>query len=172
MNSQKLLHMFITVFSVFSFSCNLFAEEFNQSDKDATTSGNIFIAIKKLENTSPEDMNKSSQLMPVADVTKKIYTTIGKPIKIRGKVYKVEEMPPNSDLPGTWTEVLLMAKNQNAPMGAMTIDFLYKGDSAHINSKDIVTCSGYLVGTYESANAYGGKVEAIMLVGNHFKKEK
>lgn len=170
MQLRHLLHFLLALSLLFCTSVAVAAEQFNMEDKNMLTNGNLVTAVLKLQDTKPEALEASAQAMPVADITKKIYTSMGKAFKITGKVYKVEEMPPNSDLPGTWTEVLLLAKNPNAPMGITTIDFLYKGDSAHINSRDIITCSGYLAGTFESQNAMGGAVEAISLVGNHFKK--
>ncbi|MDR2551423.1 MAG: hypothetical protein LBD10_14630 [Desulfobulbus sp.] len=170
MHRTRLIHVLPLLFTLL-FVRSSFAAEFNQQDKNSQTNGNMLIAIDKVQKTKPEDLVKSAQPMSASDVTKKIYTTLGKAVKLSGKVYKVEEMPPNDLFPGTWTEVLIMAKNQNAPLGVTTIDFIYQGDSSKINAKDVVTCTGYLVGMHDSENAYGGKVEAIVLVGNHFEKK-
>ncbi len=162
----------LLILAVVAFSSFAFAEgPFNTEDKNALTNGNMVIAVLKVQTVSPEELEKTAQSIPVSDLTKKIYTTIGKPVKIRGKVYKVEELPPNDAIPGVWTDILLLVNNKNAPLGATTVEFMYKGDSSNIDSNDVVTCTGYLVGTYENHNAFGGKIEAVMLVGNHFKKE-
>ena len=147
------------------------AISFNTSDKNVLTNGNFPVAADKLNEYTPEALSRMAQQIPVADITKKIYPTLGKAVKITGQVYKVEELPPDKELSGVWTEVLMLAKNPNSPMGSTTIDYLYKGDSSRINSGDIITCSGYLVGTYESPNALGGTVEAISFVGNYFTKQ-
>lgn len=145
---------------------------FNQEDKDVESNGNVQVAVEKVKNISSEEMDRLSVPMPVADVTKKIYSTLGRPLKIRGEVYQVEEMRKHPNRLGTWTQVLMLTKNPNASMGLMTVEFLYYGDSQSINPMDIITCSGYLAGLYYSDNVYGGSVEGLMLVGNHFKKEK
>jgi hypothetical protein len=147
------------------------ALDFNTKEKDAQKNGNLVAAILKLKDAKPEVLSGQAQQMSVSDLTKKIYPMLGKPVKITGKVYKVEELPATEGMRGTWTEVMMLAKNPNSPLGATTIDFLYKGDSANLNANDVITVAGYLLGTYDSPNAVGGTVECISLAGDSFDKK-
>ena len=98
-------------------------------------------------------------------ISKSPYSALGKSYILSGKVYKVEELPPG-DHPGHWSEILLLTKNANSPLGVTTIDYLFNGDISKVKSGQVITCSGYFVGTFSSNNSVGGEVEAIVLVGN------
>jgi hypothetical protein len=145
--------------------------EFNSTDKNVVSNGNLPVAADKLKGFSPEALWGQAKQMPVSDITKKIYKSIGKLWKVKGEVYKVEELPPSFGLSGIWTEILLGAENPNTLVGLTTIDFIYKGDSSNANSGDVIVCAGYLIGTYETQNTMGGTVEEVVLVGNYFEKQ-
>lgn len=63
--------------------------------------------------------------------------------------------------------MLLLTDNPNSPLGITTIDFIYNGDISKIKSGQIITCAGFFIGTFDSANAMGGRVEAVTMVGNN-----
>lgn len=170
MNRPSVFSVLASFLLLFFVSVSGAAEQFNTTDKDLITNGNILVAVKKLKDIKPEELNASAQKITMTELTKKIYPSLGKPIKLTGKVYKVEELPPDANLPGVWTEVLLLTKNPNSPMGVTTLEFLYHGDSNNINAGQFITCTGYLVGTFDSVNAMGGSVEGVLLMGNHFAK--
>lgn len=139
--------------------------EFNKSDKSVEINGNILVAMAKapgISGTSPDVFEKKN----ASELTKSPYSSIGKLIKIKGKVFKVEELPVNPGIPGNWAELLVLTPNKNSAIEVSTISFLYNGDISSINSGDMVTCSGYFAGTYQSQNAMGGTVEGLSVVGN------
>lgn len=139
--------------------------EFNTSDKSVEINGNILVAMAKtsgISRTSSDVFEKKN----ASELTKSPYSSIGKLIKIKGKVFKVEELQRNPDMPGNWAEILVLAPNKNSAIEVSTISFLYDGDISSINSGDIITCSGYFAGTYQSQNAMGGTVEGLAVVGN------
>ena len=139
---------------------------FNITDKSITSNGNLAVATEKIINMDINNVWNDAQNITAETLTKSPYSTIGKLYKITGEVYKVEELPP-SNLKGHWSEILLLTKNPNSPLGVTTIDFMYNGDTSRIKSGQIITCAGFFIGTFDSANAMGGKVEAITLVGNN-----
>lgn len=138
---------------------------FNSSDKSSKTNGNFIVAMAKIQ-TSQDRLEPPATPTSAATLTKSPYSTLGKFIKIKGTIFKVEELPLTPGMTGQWAEVLLLSPNANNPLGASTIDFLYYGDIANINSGDVVWCTGYFAGTYESQNAMGGTVEGLSMVGN------
>lgn len=142
---------------------------FNKSDKSIETNGNVEVAVKKIltsgvSSETPVQINST-------ELTKSPYSSIGKLIKIKGKVYKVEELPATPGMPGNWAEILLLAPNKNSALEVSTINFIYAGDISAINSGDIIMCSGYFTGTFQSQNAMGGAVEGLVLVGNKISRQ-
>lgn len=138
---------------------------FNTTDKSITSNGNIVVAMEKINQM---DMNQTwnDALPTTAEVlTKSPYSAIGKLYKITGEVYKIEELPPGT-FKGHWAEILLLTNNPNSPLTVTTIDFIYNGNISKIQSGQIITCAGFFIGTFDSANAMGGKVEAVVFVGN------
>lgn len=143
--------------------------EFNKSDKSIETNGNVAVAIAKIINDGgivigvPEQINAS-------ELTKSPYSSIGKLVKVKGKVYQLEELPHNEGFKGRWAEILMSSPNKNNAFGVSTIDFMYSGDISAINSGDVITCSGYFVGTFQSQNAMGGAVESLVFVGTEISR--
>lgn len=135
---------------------------FNSSDKSINTNGNLAVAISVLPGLT-DSINNQAVTINATTLTKSPYSSIGKLIKIQGEVFKVEEAPGTS---GKAAEVLLLAANKNNPLGASTVSFLYFGDISKINSGDVVWCTGFFIGTYDSQNAMGGAVEGLSMVGN------
>jgi hypothetical protein len=139
---------------------------FNVNNKDAIASGNATVAMLKIQDMDSKTVWQNSVPTTSASITKSPYSAIGRLWRLRGQVYKVEELASNAQIPGRWSEILLLANNPNSPLGVTTVDFIYKGGAANINSEDYLTIAGYFVGTYESENAMGGKVEAAVIVGD------
>ena len=140
-------------------------KNFNTSDKSIITNDNIIVAAYKVQD-SAGDLWADAEVVTASQLTKSPYSSIGKKCKITGKIFKVEELPPSLGLKGRWGELLLLVKNPNSPLGATTIDYIYEGDISKINSGQIVTCTGFFLGTNESENSMGGVVESIVFLGN------
>ena len=143
--------------------------EFNTSSKDAIGSGNIVVAMLKVQNLEPRDLWQGSKWMSAASLSKSPYSAIGNLYRITGQIYKIEEMPPNARISGRWWEILLTANNPNSPLGSSTVDFMMNGDAKDINPNSYITVAGYFAGSYESQNAMGGTVEGLVIVGNAYK---
>ncbi len=138
---------------------------FNTTDKSFKTNGNALLAFEKIQSGDIK-LEKQAVSISAAALTKTPYSTLGKLVKIKGDVIKVEEIPLAPGMTGSWAEILLLSQNQNNPLGQSTIDFLYYGDISNINAGDTLWCTGYFVGTYESQNAMGGMVEGLAFIGN------
>lgn len=139
--------------------------EFNKSNKSIETNGNVAVAMTKIVDDGGILIGVPAKIN-IAELTKSPYSSIGKPVKVRGKIYKLEELPRDQGLQGRWAEILMLSPNKNDALGVSTIDFFYAGDISTVNPGDIITCSGYFVGTFQSQNAMGGAVESLVLVGN------
>jgi hypothetical protein len=138
--------------------------EFNTSEKSILTNGNIMIASNRLVASNGDSWN-SIKKVSAESVSKSPYSNMGKLQKISGQVYKVEELPPSLGLKGQWSEAMMLAGNQNSPLGTSSIDCVYQGSPDLIKSGRVATCTGYFIGTFESENAMGGSVEALVFVG-------
>jgi len=145
---------------------SLISNSFNTSDKNISSNGNLAVGVEKITGMDINKVWNEAQQITAENITKSPYSAIGKLHKINGEVYKVEDLPPDK-FKGRWSEILLLAINPNSPLGITTIDFLYNGDTSHLKSGKAITCAGYFVGTFDSENAMGGKVEAITFVGNN-----
>ena len=143
--------------------------DFNTSDKAISSIGNMAVAAERIKEETPGNLFGKSELVAASKLTKNPYSSLGKVFRMTGKVYKVEELPPSLGLKGAWGEILMLVGNPNSPLGATTVDFIFKGDISQINSGQRITCSGYFIGTFDSPNAMGGTVEAVVLVGNSVK---
>jgi len=142
---------------------------FNTTDKSITSNGNLTVAIEKINHMDMNQVWNDTQYTNAEILTKSPYSAIGKLQKIKGKLYKIEELPPDNK--GHWSEMLLLTDNPNSPLGVTTIDFMYNGNTSEIRSGQIITCVGFFIGTFESKNAMGGEVEAVTLVGNNARIE-
>lgn len=141
---------------------------FNTSDKSIETNGNVLVAVDRLSGNSVDSWDAIAKTS-AESISKSPYSALGKLHSISGKVFKVEEFPPTLGLSGQWSEVLMLADNQNSVTGVSTIDCIYSGPVDKIKSGDRATCSGYFIGTFDSQNALGGLVESYVFVG-HVKK--
>jgi hypothetical protein len=139
---------------------------FNTTDKSITSNGNLALAMEKINQMDMNQVWNDAQPTTAEVLTKSPYSAIGKLYKIKGQLYKIEELPPNNNK-GRWSEMLLLTDNPNSPLGVTTIDFIYNGDVSKIKSGQIITCAGFFIGTFDSANAMGGKVEAVTMIGNN-----
>lgn len=144
---------------------------FNTSDKMIESNGNLIVAATKIMPESQESIWKYSEEMPASNITKSPYSSLGKLCKVTGKIYQIQELPPSFGLPGQWSEILMLTRNPNSPLGTSNISFIYKGDVSAINSGSRITCAGYYIGNYEGQNAMGGTIEGLMIVGNVYQKK-
>ncbi|HEX3010183.1 MAG TPA: SPOR domain-containing protein [Bacteroidales bacterium] len=142
---------------------------FNPSDKSIDSNGYMTIAVNKINGMGPKSVWEDSIPVTAEMLTKSPYSALGKPHKITGEVYKVEEFPPIGGLEGHWFEILLLAENPNSLLGLTTVDFMYNGDISKIKSGQLITCAGLFVGTFQSENTLGGKDETYVLVGNDLR---
>ena len=145
---------------------------FNLKEKMVILNGNMPIAAMKLNGQPAEAVGQQSQDIKAAALTKNPYSSLGKLLKISGKIYRVEELPPDFGLPGHWSEISMLAPNRNAPLDTTNISFIFNGDVTDINSGHAITCAGYYIGNYESQNAMGGTLEALVIIGNSWKPYK
>lgn len=144
--------------------------EFNKTDKAIETNGNVPVAMTKIIGVNGTNHDSPVKITST-ELTKSPYSSLGKLIKIKGQVFKVEELQRNPDIPGRWAEILLLAPNKNSATQVSTISYIYDGDISTINSGDVITCSGFFSGTYQSQNAMGGAVEGLSVVGNKILHE-
>jgi len=143
----------------------------NPSDKSIESNGYMTIAVNKINGMGSKSVLEESIPVTAEELTKSPYSAMGKPHRITGEVYKVEEFPPIGGLQGHWSEILLMAENPNSLLGLTTIDFMFNGDISKIKSGQRLTCAGFFVGTFQSENTLGGKDETYVLVGNDLRLE-
>lgn len=140
--------------------------QFNNSDKSIETNGNLDVAFEKCKDISNGTSSPKAERVQVSDLTRSPFSNIGKFILVKGRVFKVEELPPNPNLPGKMTEVLLLADDTNSAVGSTTIDCICIGDTSHVKTNSVASCGGYFIGTYQSENALGGSLEGLAVVGN------
>lgn len=139
--------------------------EFNTSDKSIETNNNIPVAFNKyIQNAN--SYGPTANFMIASEITKSPYSNLGKMVMVKGRIYKVEELPPDPSLPGNMHEILMLTDNPNSPLGVTTIDCMCIGDIHGAGPKKVATCGGYFVGTFNSPNSVGGTVEALVIVGN------
>lgn len=141
-------------------------DEFNIQDKNIFSNGNFAVAIERIAKITPQELFNKGITVSASSITKSPYSNIGRICKLTGQVYKIEELPPKPNMPGQWSEILMLVNNPNSNLGQSTVDFIYQGDISEINSGKWITACGYFIGTYESENSLGGKVEALSLLGN------
>jgi hypothetical protein len=144
--------------------------QFTTNDKSVKSNGNILIAARIVNETKANGTLNGSQKVPLQQLMLKPYSYLGKLVSLSGRIYKIEQLPPDRGLPGDWYEILLIGENPNSPLGMTTIDCMYKGDASSLKPKSIMEFSGYFVGTADSPNSVGGRVEAVMLIGNAIQK--
>ena len=137
---------------------------FNLQEKNVALNNNFVVAFSKILG-SPSVWDASSTIT-VDTLTRSPYSWLGKLCKITGEVYQIEEQH------GQWSEILLWAHNKNNPLGVTTVSFTYNGPTNNIRPNEIYTFAGYFIGTYDSQNAMGGKVEGMVIVGNDIRAEK
>ena len=146
---------------------------FNTGDKEARTNGNIKTAVEMFDWTALNgkkmtDLHVQETInVSAAVLTRQPLSYIGKVVKIRGTIYRVEE----TALPGRtngrrWTELLLLTQNRNSPLGVATIDVLFDGDASDLRNDEAADVTGYFCGTTIVPNALGGQAEAMMLVSS------
>jgi hypothetical protein len=149
--------------------------QFNVNDKNALSNGNIQTAVAMYDWISANSKTPDSAIYPdsitrLPIITKQPYSAIGKLFRVRGKIYKIEQMQPGTTGSAmVWTDILLSAPDKNNALGSSSIEFLYNGNVSDIDNKDIIDLFGYFCGTFESANAMGGTVQCLSFVGNHAK---
>jgi len=143
--------------------------EFNTIDKEVKTNKNFHVANLFLDTLSLQSAMKISEETRAEEITKNPYSYLGRLMRMRGKIYKIEQLPPSDTQKRPWAEILLFANNRNSLLGASNVSFVYRGDISKVNSGDIIYCIGYFCGVSEGENAMGGTVEILSIVGNAYK---
>jgi hypothetical protein len=139
---------------------------FNTGDRKIESNGNLAVAVQRIAGESPQSTWETAPDRSVASITLKPYDALGKLCKIKGRIYRMEQASPDLKLGEDWMEIQLLCNNPKSPLGATSVDFLYKGDATSFRSGGILTLAGYFIGTFERANAMGGRVEVLSIVGN------
>lgn len=137
----------------------------NMSDLNVASNGNLPIAIQILKSSSTSI--KSDSKNPAPDkVFKEPWTYYGKVVKISGVVAIVQDYPPDSNVSkamgGSASEMVLVAND------GTYVDFLMMGDSGNVKTGDTVSIYGYPVGQDNVTNKLGGKTTELVIVGNTF----
>ena len=98
--------------------------DFDNSNKVISINGNMSVAFKKISSISADTAWAISKYVSIPDLTKNPYNYLGHLVKLSGKVYKIEQLPPDENHLGEWHQALLLAQNQNSPVGGIIIDFI------------------------------------------------
>lgn len=156
------------------FDLKYYLEGFNSDNIDVYSNGNRNLASMYISELSIENSQELTIKSSLGKITKSPSNYLGKMLTIRGKISEISETNMQDEFNkglkgGKWHTLLIQAENNNSRFGSMAIDFLYNGDIEKIEPKQIVSITGYFVGTYFSMNAYGGRVEAVSMVGNIVK---
>jgi hypothetical protein len=145
---------------------------FNVKDIMVSSNGNITVAALKISGQTSDFIWQDAKDIAASVLTKNPYSSLGKLCKISGRVYRVEELPPDFGLVGHWSEISMLTPNRNAPLKSTNISFVFNGDVTNINSGNRITCAGYYAGNYESENAMGGTLEGLVIIGNAYNPYK
>ncbi len=139
---------------------------FNTLDKSYLSNGNVEIAVNIIRGSSQQSIWQNAREMPVSKITRSLYSSLGKLVKVTGTIYKIEQLPPSELFQGSWYEVLILADDPNNILGVTTVDLVFSGDASKMDPGSIVTCAGYFVGTAIAQNAFGAQVEEVVVIGN------
>jgi hypothetical protein len=142
---------------------------FNTVEKSVTKNGNLQVAISKITSLSPEALWRAASFLPIEQITKNPYSSMGRLCKISGVVDEIQEMPPDKIMSGRCSDILIMVKNRNASLGMSGIEIFYAGDPRDINPETTITFAGYYIGTIQTHNLMGGIVENLVFVTNSIK---
>ncbi len=138
-------------------------ESFNTSDASIQSNGNLAVAMRKIQDSTPSSTWHNARRVPVSEISKNPYAYIGQLVRATGDVYTVQSVSPSL---GNWTDVMIAVESSNSLAGVSTVEFLYNGSSSRLEPQSIITCAGYFIGTAISKNAFNADVEAIEIVGN------
>lgn len=145
------------------------ASKFNVSDKSFDSNGNLQIAFNLLRGSDPSATWKASENRTVVDITRSPYSSLGKLIKLTGKLSEVEELPPALMSELGWYSLLVMAPNPNNALGGTLVELIYHGDALKIPPQSIISFAGYFVGTFRDASP--AHFEQLVVVGNSIQIE-
>jgi hypothetical protein len=146
------------------------ALQFNKTNKSFLENGNGLVAVDRMNSSTPGHLWRDAESIPLEQLTKSPYSSLGKLCKLTGIVQQIEELPPDEMIsPGKWSVILIFALNRNAPLGITSVEILYNGDTRAINPGYNITFAGYFVGTHEGQNLVGGTVEALVFITNTIK---
>lgn len=139
--------------------------EWNTSDSNAASNGNITLAVQWLQSTSQSIKLSAASPEPNA-VFKKPWEYYGQVVKLTGKVTSAKDYSSNSnvskELGTAGSEIVITTKDQT------DIDFLMAGQAGQVKVGDTVSVYGYPVGHESVANKLGGKTSELVVVGNAF----
>lgn len=140
--------------------------EFDLNNQDPIASGNLVTAIKKTNITSQETMINTSFPVVPEDVTQNPLRYIGKIVRTKVQIAKIEQLENNEEMTGFWFSIIGYAKNSIDSKKVTTIEYILKGKATSLNIGQIVTCFGYFVGIGEGKNALNSNIKLIEIVGN------
>lgn len=135
--------------------------EWNKSDVDAATNGNLIVAInelKKKDNIAAEAISINP-----ANVIKTPWDYYGQIISVSGYVALVEPQPPTGDIGqvfgGDVYDIVIVQENDDT-----IVEGFIKGRT-QVSVGDHVTLYGYPIGRTEVPNKLGGSFTHLIIVG-------
>jgi hypothetical protein len=145
-------------------------QEWNKEDVDATTNGNILLAVRLLgQQTAAETRQKAVKQAP-ALVIKAPWKYYGQIIKFSGAVGIATDYPPGSDVSSMFNgdecgEIVMYSTD------GTIVDYMHSGSTGNISEGGNVVVYGYPVGRAEVPNKLGGTSEQLIVVGKAIVKQ-
>lgn len=139
--------------------------QWNTSDLDAVTNGNLMEAVRWLKTKEPSWVRSTADASVEPSLAMKApWKYYGTPLALTGTVVIAQAYPPGSDVGqvvgGDVSEIVMMADD------GTVVDFMMIGDSGDINVGNVATVFGVVVGQVEVPNKLGGQTTQLMVVGN------
>lgn len=136
------------------------AINWNVKDPDATTNGNIQLAVKYMKSSTTTAPTKN--LSDAAVILKTPWKYYGQTHCFNGTVAVVEDQPPGSDVSkllggGETSEVVIQTPDESL------VDFFAMGSSGTLRIGDTTTVCGLPVGRMEVPNAVGASSRLIVV---------
>ncbi len=147
--------------------------DWNTSDVNIATNGNITVALKVLKDVTPEELRANAVAADPELVMKAPWQYYGQFLKFSGTVAIVQEYPPNSDEANAMNggeqcgEIVFPA--EGAP--TVIIDYALLDGTGDLKVGDYVTVYGLVVGHVDVGNMLGGTTTELSVVGKAFDKQ-
>ncbi|GIP58530.1 cell envelope integrity protein TolA [Paenibacillus woosongensis] len=133
--------------------------DWNITDENPTTSGNILVGLEYMEKSGPL---KNGSKVDISKVFKAPWDYYGEPIAIKGYAQIVQDYPPNPDN-FLRSEIVMLTDNETI------IDVLSTVPSGDIQENDLVSLTGLVIGRMEVPNAIGGTFTHLIVLTNNFE---